>query len=92
MAREILRLLGVVGIAAVICVAICLWKSKESIPIPPDGGKVRVTRLSQDQIESLPPTEWAYFAAARSSPADLDLFVNHQADTLLTEPGSNQRH
>ena len=42
-------------------------------------------RLTPEEIRALPPTNFGYQQAARSSPEDLAMFMQYQADTLLPD-------
>jgi hypothetical protein len=56
-----------------------------SKPAPGRAEQPASARLTPDEIRALPPTDWGYQQAARSSPEDLAMFMQYQADTLLPD-------
>ena len=71
------------GLAAVAAVALAICLAPPPGATVPAGVPPESARLTVEQIKALPPTEWGYCQAARSSPQDLAIYIEHQANTLL---------
>jgi hypothetical protein len=83
---------GALAAAACLVLAICLWhpRQDDSVPVArTTRGHIQAVespvsaKLTIEQLKALPPTEWGYEMASHSSPQDVQLYMDHQAEILL---------